>query len=140
MGMIQEFKEFAMKGNVVDLAVGVIIGGAFGKIVSSLVDDVIMPPIGLLLGGVNFKSLAITLKEASADGKVASVALKYGAFLQTMLDFAILALVIFLMVKAINSMKKVGETAASPVAPPPTEPEPSLQEKLLMEIRDALKK
>jgi len=89
---------------------------------------------------VNFKSLAITLKEASADGKVAAVALKYGAFLQTMLDFAILALVIFLMVKAINSMKKVGETAASPVAPPPTEPEPSLQEKLLMEIRDALKK
>jgi len=136
MGMIQEFKEFAMKGNVVDLAVGVIIGGAFGKIVSSLVDDVIMPPIGLLLGGVNFKSLAITLKEASADGKVAAVALKYGAFLQTMLDFAVLALVIFLMVRAINSMKKVGETTA----PPAAAPEPSLQEKLLMEIRDALKK
>ncbi len=136
MGMIQEFKEFAVKGNVVDLAVGVIIGGAFGKIVSSLVDDVIMPPIGLLLGGVNFKSLAITLKEASADGKVAAVALKYGAFLQTVLDFAILALVIFLMVRAINSMKKVDKVAA----PPAAEPEPSLQEKLLMEIRDALKK
>lgn len=141
MGMIQEFKEFAMKGNVVDLAVGVIIGGAFGKIVSSLVDDVIMPPIGLLLGGVNFKSLAITLKEASADGKVEAVALKYGAFLQTMLDFAILALVIFVMVKAINSMKNVGETAAPPAAAPPAAaPEPSLQEKLLMEIRDSLKK
>lgn len=136
MGMIQEFKEFAVKGNVVDLAVGVIIGGAFGKIVSSLVDDVIMPPIGLLLGGVNFKNLAITLKEASADGKVAAVALKYGAFLQTVLDFAILALVIFLMVRAINSMKKANEVAA----PPAAEPEPSLQEKLLMEIRDALKK
>lgn len=131
MGMIQEFKEFAIKGNVVDLAVGVIIGGAFGKIVSSLVGDVIMPPLGLALGGVNFSNLAITLKEASADGKVAAVVLKYGAFLQTVLDFAILALVIFVMVKAINSMKKVEAAAA---------PEPSTQEKLLMEIRDALKK
>lgn len=134
MSMMQEFKAFAIKGNVVDLAVGVIIGGAFGKIVSSLVDDVIMPPIGLALGGVNFRELAMTLKEASADGKVAAVAIKYGAFLQTVLDFAILALIIFVMVKAINNLKKAdGGAAAAP-------PEPSTQEKLLMEIRDALRK
>ncbi len=135
MGLMQEFKEFAVKGNVVDLAVGVIIGGAFGKIVSSLVDDVIMPPIGLALGGVNFKELALTLKAASADGKVPAVMLKYGAFIQTVFDFAILAFVIFIMVKAINNLKK--KEAA---APPPAPPEPSAQEKLLMEIRDALKK
>ncbi|MCU0425595.1 MAG: large-conductance mechanosensitive channel protein MscL [Candidatus Kapabacteria bacterium] len=135
MGLMQEFKEFAVKGNVVDLAVGVIIGGAFGKIVSSLVDDVIMPPIGLALGGVNFKELALTLKAASVDGKVPAVMLKYGAFIQTVFDFAILAFVIFIMVKAINNLKK--KEAA---APPPAPPEPSAQEKLLMEIRDALKK
>jgi large conductance mechanosensitive channel len=133
MGMVQEFKEFAVKGNVVDLAVGVIIGGAFGKIVSSLVDDVIMPPIGLALGGVNFKELAVTLK-AAADGK-AAVMLKYGNFLQVTFDFIILAFVIFLMVKGINSMKKA-EVAAAP-APPAG---PTNEEKLLMEIRDALKK
>ncbi len=133
MGMVQEFKEFAVKGNVVDLAVGVIIGGAFGKIVSSLVDDVIMPPIGLALGGVNFKELAITLK-AAADGR-AAVMLKYGNFLQVTFDFIILAFVIFLMVKGINSMKKK-EAEAAP-APPPG---PTTEEKLLMEIRDALKK
>jgi large conductance mechanosensitive channel len=133
MGMVQEFKEFAMKGNVVDLAVGVIIGGAFGKIVSSLVDDVIMPPVGLALGGVNFKDLSVVLKEASADGKVAAVLLKYGNFLQTVLDFAILAFVIFLMVKAINSMKR------KEVAAPAAAAEPSAQEKLLTEIRDALR-
>lgn len=132
MGMIQEFKEFAVKGNVIDLAVGVIIGGAFGKIVSSLVDDVIMPPVGLALGGVNFKNLAITLKEASADGKTAAVLLKYGNFLQVAFDFIILAIVIFLMVKAINNLKK--KEAATPPAGPTNE------EKLLMEIRDALKK
>jgi large conductance mechanosensitive channel len=134
MGMMQEFKEFAVKGNVIDLAVGVIIGGAFGKIVSSLVDDVIMPPVGLALGGVNFKDLALTLKEASADGKVAAVMLKYGNFLQTILDFAILAFVIFLMVKAINSLKrKEAEAPAAPAAPP-------AQEVLLGEIRDLLAK
>lgn len=133
MGMVQEFKEFAVKGNVVDLAVGVIIGSAFGKIVSSLVEDIIMPPIGLALGGVNFKELAITLK-AAADGK-AAVMLKYGNFLQVLFDFIILAFVIFLMVKGINSMKKK-EAEAVP-APPPV---PSNEEKLLMEIRDALKK
>ena len=135
MGMVQEFKEFAVKGNVIDLAVGVIIGGAFGKIVSSLVDDVIMPPIGLALGGVNFKDLAIKLKDASADGKIPAVMIKYGAFIQTVLDFAILAFIIFLMVKAINSMKK-----AEAAAPPPPPPGPTNEEKLLMEIRDALKK
>ncbi len=135
MGMVQEFKDFAVKGNVIDLAVGVIIGGAFGKIVSSLVDDVIMPPIGLALGGVNFKTLAITLKEASADGKTAAVLLKYGNFLQVTFDFVILALVIFMMVKAINNMKK-----AEAAAPPPPPAGPTNEEKLLMEIRDALKK
>lgn len=135
MGLIQEFKEFAVKGNVIDLAVGVIIGGAFGKIVSSLVDDVIMPPLGLLLGGVNFKELALTLKAASTDGKVPAVMLKYGAFIQTVFDFAILAFVIFMMVKAVNNLKKKEEAA-----PPPAPSEPSAQEKLLMEIRDALKK
>lgn len=135
MGMVQEFKEFAVKGNVIDLAVGVIIGGAFGKIVSSLVNDIIMPPIGLALGGVNFKELALTLKQASTDGKIAAITINYGAFLQTVLDFAILALIIFLMVKAINSMKK-----SEAAAPPEVVPEPSVQEKLLMEIRDALRK
>ncbi len=135
MGIVQEFKEFAVKGNVIDLAVGVIIGGAFGKIVSSLVDDVIMPPIGLALGGVNFKELAIKLKDASADGKIPAVMIKYGAFIQNVLDFAILAFIIFLMVRAINSMKK-----AEAAAPPPPPPGPTNEEKLLMEIRDALKK
>jgi len=104
MSMMQEFKEFAMKGNVIDLAVGVIIGGGFNKIVSSLVDDVIMPPVGLMLGGTNFKDLSITLKEAS--GTAPAVLLKYGNFLQTVLDFAILAFVIFLMVKAVNKMRR----------------------------------
>jgi large conductance mechanosensitive channel len=135
MGMIQEFKEFAVKGNVIDLAVGVIIGGAFGKIVSSLVNDIIMPPIGLALGGVNFKELALTLKQASTDGKIAAITINYGAFVQTVLDFVILALIIFLMVKAINNLKKSEAAAPSEIAP-----EPSVQEKLLTEIRDALRK
>jgi large conductance mechanosensitive channel len=136
MSIAQEFKEFAVKGNVIDLAVGVIIGGAFGKIVSSLVNDVIMPPIGILLGGVNFKDLALTLKEASADGATAAVKLQYGAFAQTVFDFIILAFIIFLMVKFINKLKREQETAPPPPAAPP---EPSAEEKLLMEIRDALK-
>lgn len=131
MGMIQEFKEFAVKGNVIDLAVGVIIGGAFGKIVSSLVNDVIMPPIGIALGGVNFKDLQFVLK--AAVDKTPEVAVRYGAFVQTILDFAILALIIFLMVRAMNNLKKAEALA------PATPPEPSAQEKLLMEIRDALK-
>jgi large conductance mechanosensitive channel len=122
MSMIQEFKAFAMKGNVVDLAVGVIIGAAFGKIVASLVEDVIMPLVGTLLGGVNFSGLAIT---------VGSATLKYGKFLQTCLDFLIIAWAIFVAVKLINRLRK--EEPAAPAAPPK-------QEVLLEEIRDILKK
>ncbi len=132
MGMINEFKEFAMRGNVVDLAVGVIIGGAFGKIVSSLVGDVIMPPIGVLLGGVNFSDLAITIKEASEGAE--AVVIKYGAFIQTVIDFLIIAFVIFMVIKAMNALKMKQESA--PAAPPA----PSNQERLLEEIRDLLKK
>jgi large conductance mechanosensitive channel len=124
-----EFKEFAMKGNVVDLAVGVIIGAAFGKIVSSLVGDVIMPPLGVLIGGINFSDLAVTV---GTDPKGAPVLLKYGAFLQTLFDFLIIALVIFIAVKGINKLKKPPPPAAD--APPPR------QEVLLEEIRDALLK
>jgi large conductance mechanosensitive channel len=135
MGMISEFKEFAMKGNVVDLAVGVIIGGAFGKIVSSLVDGVIMPAVGMLLGGVNFSDLAITLQEAviGPDSKetAAAVAIKYGAFLQTVIDFLIIAFVLFMVIKAMNRMKKA--EAAAPA-------EPAEDVLLLREIRDSLKK
>jgi large conductance mechanosensitive channel len=131
MSMLTEFKQFAMRGNVVDLAVGVIIGGAFGKIVSSIVEDVIMPPIGMILGGVDFKSLAITLK--AADGKTAAVMLNYGKFIQTVVDFAIVAFVIFLAIKAMNALKK--QEAAAPAAPAA----PSNQEVLLMEIRDAVR-
>jgi len=136
MGFIQEFKKFARKGNVVDLAVAVIIGGAFGKIVSSLVNDVIMPPIGLALGGVNFKDLMYVLKEASLlpDGtEVAAVAIKYGSFLQAVVDFLIIAFVIFMAIKAMNRLQKKEE--AKP-APPPA---PSKEELLLTEIRDILK-
>ena len=132
MSMLAEFKEFAMKGNVVDMAVGVIVGGAFGKIISSFVDDVIMPPVGMLLGGVDFKSLAITLK--AAEGKTAAVMLNYGKFIQTVVDFAIVAFVIFIAIKAMNAMKK--EEAAAPPAAPPA---PSPQEVLLTEIRDAIR-
>jgi large conductance mechanosensitive channel len=132
MSMLGEFKEFAMKGNVVDMAVGVIIGGAFGKIISSFVDDVVMPPVGMLLGGVDFKSLAITLK--AAEGKAAAVMLNYGKFIQTIVDFAIVAFVIFMVIKAMNAMKK--EEAAAPPAAPPA---PSPQEVLLTEIRDAIR-
>ncbi|MBN1828219.1 MAG: large-conductance mechanosensitive channel protein MscL [Deltaproteobacteria bacterium] len=128
--MIREFKAFAMRGNVVDMAVGIIIGGAFGKIVSSVVGDVIMPPLGLLLSGVNFVDLSLTLKEAS-DG-AAAVTLNYGRFIQSLVDFIIIAFAIFLFVKAINSMKRKEEIAA-PVAPPP-------EVTLLTEIRDLLSK
>jgi len=124
-----EFKEFAMKGNVIDLAVGVIVGAAFGKIVSSLVGDVIMPPLGLLIGGINFSDMAITL---ATDPKGAPVLLKYGAFLQTIFDFIIIAFVLFLAIKGINRLKK-------PPAPPADAPPPR-QEVLLQEIRDALVK
>ena len=138
MGMLQEFKEFAMKGNVVDLAVGVVIGAAFGKIVSALVDGVIMPVIGMAMGGVNFADLAVVLKEAviGPDGKevAAAVAIKYGAFLQTVLDFMIIAFVLFLVIKAMNRMKRA-EAAA-----PPAPAEPAEDVLLLREIRDALKR
>ena len=139
MSMIKEFKEFAMKGNVVDLAVGVIIGGAFGKVVSSMVTDVLMPPIGALMGGVDFGSLAITVKSAGLDaaGKATlPVLISYGKFINTLIDFTIVAFCIFMVIKAMNSMKKAPAPApAAPAAPP----EPTKQEKLLMEIRDSLK-
>lgn len=131
MGMIKEFKEFAVKGNVVDMAVGIIIGAAFGKIVSSLVSDVLMPPIGMLMGGVDFSDKVITLKEA-AEG-VAAVQIKYGVFINTLIDFAIVAFAIFLLVKGINALKRKEE--AKPAAPA----EPPADVKLLAEIRDILK-
>lgn len=132
MSVIKEFKEFAVKGNVVDMAVGIIIGTAFGKIVSSFVGDVIMPPIGVLLGGVDFTNLAITVKDAVGDAP--AVLINYGKFLQTIIDFTIIAFAIFIAVKAINSLKK-HEEAATPAAPA----EPPAQELLLAEIRDLLK-
>lgn len=132
MGMMQEFKAFAMRGNVVDMAVGIIVGGAFGKIVSSFVADVIMPPIGLLLGGVDFSDLVITLKEAV--GETAAVTLNYGKFIQTVIDFLIIAFAIFMAVKAMNALKKKEE--AAPAAPPA----PSNEAVLLTEIRDLLKR
>ena len=131
MGLVKEFKEFAMKGSVVDLAVGVIIGGAFGKIVASFVNDVLMPPLGVLLGGVDFKDYKATLVEAVGDK--AAVTLNYGMFIQNVIDFLIIAAAIFLMIKAMNSAKKKEETA--PAAPPA----PSAEETLLTEIRDLLK-
>jgi large conductance mechanosensitive channel len=132
--MLKEFREFAMRGNVVDLAVGIIIGGAFGKIVSSVVNDMIMPPIGILVGGVDFKDLKFILKEA--EGDAAAVTLNYGNFLQTTFDFIIIAFAVFLMIKAMNSMKKKeAEAPATPAAPPA----PSKEETLLTEIRDLLK-
>jgi len=140
MGLLKEFKEFAVKGNVIDLAVGVIIGGAFGKIVSSFVNDVIMPPIGLLLGGVDFKDLQMVLKEAStseAGEEIAAVTLNYGMFIQNVVDFVIVAFVIFLAIKGVNKMNKKKEEAP---APPPAPPAPTTSEKLLEEIRDLLKK
>ncbi|MCP5279123.1 MAG: large conductance mechanosensitive channel protein MscL [Thiobacillus sp.] len=140
MSFVQEFKEFAMRGNVVDLAVGVVIGGAFGKIVTSLVQDVIMPPLGAMMGGVDFKQLFINLSSQSfgtlAEAEKAGVPLiKYGAFIQSIVDFTIIALAIFIAVKAINKLKRQ-EEAPAPVEPPPT-PEDIV---LLREIRDALKK
>jgi large conductance mechanosensitive channel len=131
MGMMKEFKEFAMRGNVVDMAVGIVIGAAFGKIVSSFVADVIMPPLGMLLGNVDFSDLAITLKQAS--GEVAAVTLSYGKFVQAVVDFVIVAFAIFMVVKAMNSLKKQEQKA------PATPPEPSKEETLLTEIRDLLK-
>ena len=128
MGFIQEFKEFAMKGNVIDMAVGVVIGGAFGKIVTSLVSDIMMPVLGLLTGGMNFTDLKIVLKEA--------VTINYGSFIQVTVDFIIIAFCIFCAIKAINKLKKPAEPAPEPAAPA----EPIEEIKLLTEIRDLLKK
>jgi len=133
MGVVSEFKEFAVKGNVMDMAVGIIIGGAFGKIVTSLVGDVIMPAVGILAGGVDFSGLAITLSNVTGTQ---TVTLAYGKFVQTIFDFLIVALSIFFVVKMLNTLRKQGEkeeAVAAPVA------EPSTEEKLLTEIRDLLK-
>jgi large conductance mechanosensitive channel len=137
--MLKEFKEFAMRGNVVDMAVGIIIGAAFGKIVTSFVNDVIMPPLGLLIGNVDFSQLYINL--SSVDYATLALAIedsapviKYGAFIQTILDFVIVAFAIFMAIKAMNRLKRKEEAA-----PPPAPPEPSDEVKLLTEIRDALK-
>lgn len=132
MGMVKEFKEFAMRGNVLDMAIGIVLGAAFGKIVSTFVSSVLMPPIGLLLGGVDFSQLMIVLKEATEEAE--AVAISYGTFLNTVIDFVIIAFAIFLVVKGMNKMKKKEEEKP---APPP---EPSKEEVLLTEIRDALKK
>ena len=135
---LNEFKEFAMRGNVLDMAVGVIIGGAFGKIVSSVVDDVIMPPIGWLIGGVNFADLKLTLPTVQVAGEEFKTAtINYGSFLLTCFDFLIVALCIFMLIKAVNKLAKKKEEPKEPEAP--KAPEPSAEEKLLMEIRDLLK-
>lgn len=136
MSFLSEFKEFAVKGNVVDMAVGIIIGAAFGKIVSSLVADVIMPPIGMVMGGVDFKDLAIVLQEAVGEGKdkIPAVVIAYGKFIQTIIDFVIVAMAVFVGIKAMNSLKKKEEAKPEKPAEPPRE------EVLLAEIRDLLKK
>ena len=131
MSMMSEFKSFAMRGNVVDMAVGIVIGGAFGKIVSSFVNDVLMPPIGMLMGGVDFGDLVVVLKAATEEA--GAVTLNYCAFIQTVLDFVIIAFAIFMVVKAMNNMKKKEEEA--PAAPP----KPSAEVELLTEIRNSLK-
>ena len=131
MKIIDEFKQFAMRGSVIDLAIGIIIGGAFGKIVSSFVNDILMPPLGIILGGVNFNDLKLVLGKGRED---IPVTLNYGTFIQTSIDFLIIALAIFLMIKAINAMKKKEEAKSPSAASIPN------QEKLLMEIRDILKK
>mgnify|MGYP002790416832 CR=1 FL=1 len=135
MGMMQEFKEFAMRGNVMDLAIGVVIGAAFGKIVTALVDKVIMPVVGYLTSGQNFTEMALALGEkTNPDGTVGpAVLLGYGAFIQSIIDFIIVAFVIFLVIKVMNRLKRA--EAAAPAAPPA----PSAEEKLLTEIRDLLK-
>ena len=137
MGLIKEFKEFAMRGNVLDMAVGIVIGGAFGKIVSSFVEDILMPPIGVLLGGVNFTDLKIVFKQAVMDGEnvvTPEVALRYGNFIQVIFDFLIIAFAIFMLLKAVNKFNKKKEDApAAPEAPP-------ADVQLLTEIRDLLQK
>lgn len=137
MGLIKEFKEFAMRGNVLDMAVGIVIGGAFGKIVSSFVEDILMPPIGVLLGGVNFSDLKVVFKQAVMDGEnvvTPEVALRYGNFIQVIFDFLIITFAIFMLIKAVNKFnKKKEEAPAAPEAPP-------ADVQLLTEIRDLLQK
>jgi large conductance mechanosensitive channel len=137
MKLVDEFKAFAMKGNVVDMAVGIIIGAAFGKIVSSVVSDIIMPPLGLLIGGVNFTDLKVIMK-AATDANPA-VTWNYGNFLQVTFDFLIVAFAVFMLIKAINTANTKKKEAAAP-ATPPAPPVPTQQEVLLSEIRDLLKK
>jgi large conductance mechanosensitive channel len=131
MSIVQEFKEFAVKGNMLDMAVGIIIGAAFGKVVSSLVADVIMPPLGLIIGGIDFSAMGVLLKEGA--GSVPATVLRYGAFIQALVDFLIVAMAIFLLVKGINRLRRKKEEAPAAPAPPPP------QEILLKEIRDILK-
>ncbi len=143
MGFLKEFKEFAVKGNALDMAVGVIIGGAFGKIITSLVNDIIMPPIGALIGNTNFTDLKIDLsrvrEKVTATGtEMEPIYWRYGAFIQQVIDFTILAFCVFLMVKLINSLSRKKEAPAPAPAPAPI-PEPTAEEKLLTEIRDLLK-
>lgn len=134
MGVLKEFKEFAVKGNMVDMAVGIIIGGAFGKVVSSIVSDLLMPPLGYLIGGINFTDIKIPLKVPALGGNAAQVAaINIGSFLQSLVDFAIIAFAVFLMVQAINRLHRKEEQA--PVPPPA----PTRQEELLAEIRDLLR-
>jgi len=132
MKFLDEFRQFAVKGNMVDMAIGIIIGAAFGKIVASLVSDLLMPPIGLLLGGVNFTDLKVVMRAATETAP--AVTWNYGSFIQVLIDFLIIALVVFMLVKAINAAKKKEE--AAPAAPPA----PSKDQELLTEIRDLLKK
>jgi large conductance mechanosensitive channel len=143
MGIVKEFKEFAVKGNMLDMAVGIIIGGAFGKIISSLVNDILMPPLGMLLGKVDFTNLKVILQkgqEAVMEGTtivqpaVSDVSINYGMFIQNIIDFLIVAFCIFVVIKAMNNLKRKEEVA--PTAPPP----PSEEVLLLTEIRDLLKK
>lgn len=137
MSLVKEFKAFAMRGNVMDMAVGIIIGASFGKIVSSLVSDVLMPPLGMLMGKVDFKDLAVTLKEAGVDetGKVIDpVLLKYGLFIDNIVTFLIVAFAVFMLIKAINSLHK------KEAPPPPAPPAPTKEQVLLTEIRDLLAK
>lgn len=131
MSLLSEFKAFAVKGNMIDMAVGIIIGAAFGKIVSSLVGDVIMPPLGVLIGGVDFTDLAITLK--AAEGDLPAVVLAYGKFIQSIIDFVIIAFAIFMGIKVINRLKREEEAA------PAAQPAPTKDQELLTEIRDLLK-
>ena len=131
MSMMSEFKDFAVRGNVVDMAVGIVIGGAFGKIVSSFVNDVLMPPIGMLMGGVDFSELSFVLQAATEEA--AAVTVSYGSFIQTVVDFIIIAFAIFMVIRAMNNMKKKEE--AAPAEPP----KPSAEVELLTEIRDSLK-